>query len=80
LNPTRIVTFGVACRGCPLRNRCTASSSGRSVKVHEHETLQRAHRARAQAEAFGYWLVEVDEESAYIVWEMKDLLMRARGT
>jgi IS5 family transposase len=52
LSPTRTVTFGVACRGCPLRNRCTASSSGRSVKVHEHETLQRAHRARAQAEAF----------------------------
>jgi hypothetical protein len=52
LSAKRTVTFGVACRGCPLRQRCTASSGGRSVKVHEHEALLRAHRARAKDQAF----------------------------
>jgi hypothetical protein len=52
LSVNRTVTFGVACRGCPLRDRCTTSGSGRSVKVHQHESLQRAHRARAKEAAF----------------------------
>src|SRR4051794_18127208 len=44
---TRAVTFGAACRGCPLRARCTTSATGRSLHLHEHDMLQRAHRARA---------------------------------
>jgi hypothetical protein len=44
--------FGVACRGCPLAQQCTTSASGRTVKVHEHDLLQRAHRKRAAADAF----------------------------
>jgi IS5 family transposase len=44
--------FGVACRGCPLAEQCTTSASGRTVKVHEHDLLQRAHRKRAAADAF----------------------------
>jgi hypothetical protein len=43
----RYAIFGAACRGCPLRARCTTSLSGRTVRLHEHEALQRAHRARA---------------------------------
>src|SRR3954467_9141898 len=42
----RTVTFGAACRGCPLRQRCTTATDGRSLRLHEHDALQRAHRAR----------------------------------
>jgi hypothetical protein len=47
ISRTRVVTFGVACRGCPLHDRCTTSSSGRSLRLHPHDALQRAHRIRA---------------------------------
>jgi hypothetical protein len=47
ISRTRVVTFGVACRGCPLHDRCTTSASGRSLKLHPHDALQRAHRVRA---------------------------------
>lgn len=46
------VTFGVACRGCPLRQRCTTSASGRTVLLGEHHQLQREHRKRAADEGF----------------------------
>jgi len=40
----RSVTFGAACRGCPLRARCTASKRGRVLIMHEHDALLRAAR------------------------------------
>ena len=43
----RTAYFKAACRGCPLRSRCTTASAGRTVTVGEHDALQRAHRARA---------------------------------
>lgn len=46
------VTFGVACRGCPLREQCTGSASGRTVLLGEHHQLQREHRKRATDEGF----------------------------
>ena len=39
------VIFGVACRGCPLRERCTTSKHGRTLHLHEHDSLLRAARA-----------------------------------
>jgi hypothetical protein len=45
ISRTRIVTFGAACRGCPLRARCTSDRRGRHLTLHEHDALQRAHRA-----------------------------------
>ena len=44
----RSVTFGAACRGCPLRQRCTAAKDGRSMHLHQHDALQRTHRQRAK--------------------------------
>jgi len=44
--------FGTACRGCPLAEQCTASASGRTVKIHEHDKLMREHRQRAADESF----------------------------
>ncbi|MDP9824042.1 IS5 family transposase [Nocardioides massiliensis] len=45
-------TFGTACRGCPLREQCTTSAAGRSIKIHEHAHLLREHRQRAADEGF----------------------------
>jgi Transposase domain (DUF772)/Transposase DDE domain len=39
------VIFGAACRGCPLRQRCTTAKDGRTLHLHEHEGLLRAARA-----------------------------------
>ena len=39
------VIFGTACRDCPLRERCTTSKDGRTLRLHEHDSLLRAARA-----------------------------------
>jgi Transposase DDE domain len=44
----RTVTFGIACRDCPLKARCTMAKTGRSLLIHQHDALQRAHRERAK--------------------------------
>ena len=41
------VAFGIACRDCPLRPRCTTSERGRKLIIGPHHARQRAHRARA---------------------------------
>jgi hypothetical protein len=41
----RNVTFGAACRGCPLRHRCTTSKHGRALILHQHDALLRTARA-----------------------------------
>jgi hypothetical protein len=48
ITTSRAVIFGAACRGCPLRARCTTSKSGRSLRLHPHDALHRAHRAQAK--------------------------------
>jgi IS5 family transposase len=48
ISPKRSVTFGAACRSCPLRQRCTTAKDGRSMHLHEHDALQRTHRERAK--------------------------------
>ncbi|NEE00756.1 IS1182 family transposase [Phytoactinopolyspora halotolerans] len=44
--------FGIACRECPLAEHCTSSTSGRTVKMHEHDQLMREHRQRAADDSF----------------------------
>jgi IS5 family transposase len=44
LSRTRIATFGVACRDCPLRERCTTCKTGRKLVLHERDDLLRAAR------------------------------------
>lgn len=42
-----LASFGAHCSGCSLRERCTDSKQGRSIRVHPHEaTLQRAREAQ----------------------------------
>jgi Transposase domain (DUF772)/Transposase DDE domain len=44
ISARRIVTFGAACRGCPLRTRCTADKHGRALNLHPRDALLRAAR------------------------------------
>jgi hypothetical protein len=54
---SRYVTFGAACRGCPLRERCTTAAHGRTLHLHPQDALQRAHRTR--------WNTDPDLQAAY---------------
>ena len=45
-------TSGAKCRGCPLRQRCTAAIDGRTVKINAHHELLAAARAHAHTAAF----------------------------
>jgi hypothetical protein len=51
LSRTRIATFGVRCRDCPLRSRCTTCATGRKLVLHERDDLLRAARADWAADA-----------------------------
>ena len=35
----RRVTFGAACRACPLRSKCTTRANGRILNLHEHDAI-----------------------------------------
>jgi IS5 family transposase len=52
ISRTGVATFGGKCRGCPLRQRCTASATGRYVKIHAHHDLMAAARAHALTAEF----------------------------
>jgi IS5 family transposase len=64
-------TFGVRCRGCPLRSRCTASVTGRTVAITPHDAeLVAARRAWANGD-FGddyrHWRPMVERSIAWLV-------------
>jgi IS5 family transposase len=44
--------FGAMCRGCPVRERCTRSKAGRTLRLHEHHDLLAAARRQAKDRAF----------------------------
>jgi transposase len=44
LTANRYAVFGAACRGCPLRTRCTTAKDGRTVRLHRHDALLRQAR------------------------------------
>ena len=45
LTARHAVIFGAACRACPLREKCTTAKDGRTLHLHEHDSLLRAARA-----------------------------------
>ncbi len=47
ITKTRKAVFGIACRACPFRQRCTTAAKGRTIQLHPHDLLQRQHRQRA---------------------------------
>jgi Transposase DDE domain/Transposase domain (DUF772) len=50
VRPAGGVTFGAACRGCPLRGRCTTATAGRTLQLHPRDQLLRAARAQWAAD------------------------------
>jgi Transposase DDE domain/Transposase domain (DUF772) len=44
--------FGIRCRDCPLRARCTTSKRGRKLTLHEHDSVLFAARRQAETPEF----------------------------
>jgi hypothetical protein len=44
ISRTRVATFGVLCRDCPLRSQCTTSKTGRKIVLHQRDDLLRQAR------------------------------------
>ena len=75
--------FGVACRACPLRAKCTTASEGRTVHLHEHDTLLRTARAAwaGLREEYMTHRPHVERAIAQIAtWRGRRLKLRYRGT
>ena len=79
------VIFGAACRGCPLRERCTTSKDGRTLRLHEHDGLLRAARADWAAgpglrEDYMAHRPDVERAIAQVAtWRGRRLKLRYRG-
>jgi hypothetical protein len=86
LTATNAVTFGVACRDCPLRERCTTAKDGRILHLHEHHSLLRAARADWAAglglrEDYMAHRPHVERAIAHVAtWRGRRLKLRYRGT
>ena len=85
LSRTRVATFGVLCRGCPLRAQCTTCKTGRKLVLHERDDLLR--QARADWAATGlrkdYMAHRPNVERAIAqvaTWRGRLLKLRYRGT
>jgi hypothetical protein len=57
ITAARNAVFGVACRVCPLQQRCTTAKDGRSLSIHQHHALLRAARHA--------WATDEDLRAAY---------------
>jgi hypothetical protein len=79
------VIFGAACRACPLRERCTTAKDGRTLHLHEHDSLLRAARADWAAgpglrEDYMTHRPNVERAIAQIAtWRGRRLKLRYRG-
>jgi Transposase domain (DUF772)/Transposase DDE domain len=80
------VIFGAACRHCPLREKCTTAKDGRTLHLHEHDSLLRAARADWAAgsglrEDYMTHRPNVERAIAQVAtWRGRRLKLRYRGT
>jgi IS5 family transposase len=69
--PKRSATFGVLCRACPLRERCTKSKDGRTIHLHPHDDelveSRRAWREGDFADDYRRWRPMVERSIAWLV-------------
>ncbi len=86
LSRTRIATFGVLCRDCPLRERCTTCKTGRKLVLHPRDDLLRAARAGWAAGSglrkdYRTHRPNVERAIAQVAtWRGRRLKLRYRGT
>jgi Transposase DDE domain/Transposase domain (DUF772) len=71
-----LASFGPACAGCPLRQRCTTSKAGRQVRVGPHEALLAAARARQRDPA---WWADYRAHRPKVERKLAHLLRRRHG-
>ncbi len=64
-------TFGIHCRNCPLRARCTTSRDGRTLRIHPHDDeLRHARQAWRDGEFqadYRRWRPMVERSIAWLV-------------
>jgi IS5 family transposase len=67
----RAAVFGIRCRGCPLRDRCTTAKDGRILRLHLHDDelveSRRAWREGDFAEDYRQWRPMVERSIAWLV-------------
>ncbi|HUY48253.1 MAG TPA: transposase [Streptosporangiaceae bacterium] len=86
LSRTRIATFGVLCRGCPLRERCTTCKTGRKLVLHPRDDLLRQARADWAASSglrkdYMTHRPNVERAIAQVAtWRGRRIKLRYRGT
>ncbi len=85
LSRTRIATFGVLCRDCPLRSSCTTCKTGRKLVLHPRDDLLRAARrdwaATGLRKDYTAWRPNVERAVAQVATcRGRRLKLRYRGT
>jgi IS5 family transposase len=67
----RAAVFGIRCRGCSLRERCTTSKKGRTLRVHVHDDelveSRRAWREGDFTDDYRRWRPMVERSIAWLV-------------
>ena len=84
LSRTRVATFGVLCRDCPLRSSCTTCKTGRKLVLHPRDGLLRAARADWAATGlrkdYTAWRPNVERAVAQVAtFRGRRLKLRYRG-
>ena len=71
ITPKRNATFGIRCRGCPIRSRCTKSKDGRTLNLtlHDHELVEsrRAWRDGDFNDDYRRWRPMAERSIAWLV-------------
>jgi IS5 family transposase len=71
ITPRRAAVFGLRCRGCPLRERCTTSKKGRTLHLHAHDDelveSRRAWRQGNFTQDYRRWRPMVERSIAWLV-------------
>jgi IS5 family transposase len=71
ITPGRAAVFGIRCRACPLKERCTTSKAGRTLRLHHHDDelveSRRAWREGDFAEDYRRWRPMVERSIAWLV-------------
>lgn len=86
LSRTRIATFGVLCRDCPLCEQCTTCKTGRKLVLHPRDDLLRAARAGWAASSglrkdYRAHRPNVERAIAQVAtWRGRRIKLRYRGT
>ena len=76
VNDGQLARFGLACHGCPLAARCTASTDGRTIHVGPHEAALTRARAR---QADPGWKADYTQTRPKVERKIAHLMRRRHG-